>query len=208
MSHHKTPRAGADELANIVAGLVARLEAADSIESIDSALDSAAAFAGMLGMENVPVAALLPEPDRPVTRSGAIRCFVDRGMPAELAGPFLDAAVRMVRLEHDAKRQRIREAFAHALHLLETLGEDDPRTLAAAIKAVELQAPGTVARGAEACGIRLPRPTHFTDDGAPLYSVEGVAEALGLSPEQVAADVEELAGVTDFLAPEEAHPVQ
>jgi hypothetical protein len=43
-------------------------------------------------------------------------------------------------------------------------------------------------------GIHLPKPDRCTDDGAPLFNLEAVADALGADPEELLVKARELEG--------------
>lgn len=120
---------------------------------------------------------------------------VECGVPAEAVDAYLLAMSRWYELRNETPEQRaIREAFAEARHLMDTLGDDHPKTHAAVIHAIELQDPGCCARMAAKCGISLPEPDYCGDDGQPLYSTQAIAKALDVPHEQVVADVERLIG--------------
>lgn len=116
-----------------------------------------------------------------------------RVVTEELAGAIVDAVTAWHQLKNETPEQRaIREAFAYARALMDRHGEDDPRTMDAVIKALELQDPGCCARMFAQGGITMPAPTHCTAEGAPLYSLEAVADALG-------ADVGELQAIAEDM---------
>jgi hypothetical protein len=77
---------------------------------------------------------------------------------------------------------------------MDTLGEDDPRTFSAVIKALNLQDPGCTDRMLGECGIHLPQPDRCTSEGEPLYSLAAVADALGAAPEELLVQAQELEG--------------
>jgi hypothetical protein len=102
---------------------------------------------------------------------------------------------RWYELRKETPEQRaLREAFAQARHLMDTLGDEHPKTHAAVIHAIELQDPGCCARMAAECGIPLPEPDYCGDDGQPLYSTQAIAKAFDVPHEQVIADAERLMG--------------
>lgn len=126
---------------------------------------------------------------------------MDCPKPGRVIGPvtaeaILDGIEAWRRLTTETPEQRaIREAFAHARALMDQHGEDDPRTMDAVIKALALQDPGCCARMLAQGGVTMPAPTHCTADGAPLYSLEAVADARGADVaklQAVAEDMEEV----------------
>lgn len=119
--------------------------------------------------------------------------LVGAGVPAEAVESYDHAMCRWHALSRETPEQRaIREAFAEARHLRDTLGDDHPKTHAAVIHAIELQDPGCCARMASECGITLPEPDYRGDDGQPLYSTQAIAKAFDVPHEQVIADAERL----------------
>ena len=146
------------------------------------------------------VAAADPAQPADVTaaRAELARILMDCPKPGRVIGPvtaeaILDGIEAWRRLTTETPEQRaIREAFAEARRLVDTLGEEDPRAFAAIIRAVELQDPGCCARMLAQGGVTMPAPTHCTADGAPLYSLEAVADALG-------ADVGELQAIAEDM---------
>lgn len=126
--------------------------------------------------------------------------FINAGVPDEAVEPYASALNRLSALHHETPEQRaIREAFAQARHLMDTLGDEHPQTHAAVIRALELQDPGCCARMALACGITLPEPDFCDDEGRPLFSSQSIAAALDIPHEKVMADIERLIG--DGMSP-------
>ncbi|MEN9366217.1 MAG: hypothetical protein RL489_575 [Pseudomonadota bacterium] len=146
------------------------------------------------------VAAADPAQPADVTaaRAELARILMACPKPGRVIGPvtaeaILDGIEAWRRLTTETPEQRaIREAFAHARALMDQHGQDDPRTMDAVIKALELQDPGCCARMLAQGGVTMPAPTHCTADGAPLYSLEAVADALG-------ADVAELKAIAEDM---------
>ncbi len=119
----------------------------------------------------------------------------DAGVPDDAVEPYVLALHRWNALRNETPEQRaIREAFAHARHLMDTLGDENPQTLAAVIHAMELQDPGACGRIARECGLTLPEPDHCDDDGRPLFSSQAIADALDVPHEKVVADIEAMIG--------------
>lgn len=146
------------------------------------------------------VAAADPAQPADVTaaRAELARILMACPKPGRVIGPvtaeaILDGIEAWRRLTTETPEQRaIREAFAHARALMDQHGQDDPRTMDAVIKALELQDPGCCARMLAQGGITMPAPTHCTAEGAPLYSLGAVADALG-------ADVGELQAIAEDM---------
>ena len=115
---------------------------------------------------------------------------------AELACTILDALQQWHRLTTETPEQRaIRQAFKQARRLLDTLGEDDPRTFDAIVKAIELQDPGCCDRMLKESGIHLPEPTHVNAEGQGLLTLEQVAQALDADPQDLMQHVERMEAV-------------
>lgn len=113
----------------------------------------------------------------------------------ELACAIVEAINAWVGLQETPQQKAIREAFAEARRLMDTLGDDDPRTFAAVIRAIELQDPGCCDRMLAEGGVTLPKPTHVNDKGEGLFSLEDVAEALGASPDDLMPVLDEMEAV-------------
>ena len=121
--------------------------------------------------------------------------FVDAGVPVDVVNTYVDTLRRWHALKNETPEQRaIREAFAHARTLMDTLGDEHPQTLAAVFDAMELKEPGCVGRIAQECGLNLPKPDHCDDRGRPLFSSQAIAEALDVPHEQVVADIKAMIG--------------
>ena len=139
------------------------------------------------------------DPDR--LRAEQLEALKASAMPGtvlddELAGAILDALNAWGAINTETPEQRaIREAFAHARALMDQHGQDDPRTMDAVIKALELQDPGCCARMLAQGGITMPAPTHCAEDGTQLYSLESVADALGADVGDLEAIAEEMEAV-------------
>lgn len=119
-----------------------------------------------------------------------------RAIGEELACAILDALQQWHLLTTETPEQRaIRQAFKRARHLLDTLGEDDPRTFDAIIKAIELQDPGCCDRMLKESGIHLPEPTHVNAEGQGLLTLEQVARALDADPQDLMQHVEQMEAV-------------
>lgn len=71
-------------------------------------------------------------------------------------------------------------AIAHVYELMEELGPDNPRTLAAWIHSAYLFDPDFVERTLAEDGIALPRATTCTPDGQALHTVDQIATAFGI----------------------------
>ena len=139
------------------------------------------------------------EPNDPVRMRGdqvrALQSSATAPMDDELAGTIVDALQAWNIARNETQQQKaIREAFTHARSLMDTLGEDDPRTFSAVIKALNLQDPGCTDRMLGECGIHLPQPDRCTPEGEPLYSLAAVADALGADPEELLVQAQELEG--------------
>ena len=105
---------------------------------------------------------------------------------------------------------KVDAAMSHARAMLDQHGKDDPRTHAAMIDALELQDPGCCARMAAACGIDM-TPTHCTEDGKPLYSLDAIAGRLGSTTEELTArlgEMQELGVGVATVSAEEANTLQ
>ena len=139
--------------------------------------------------------------DATAARTELARILMDCPKPGytigeELACAIVDGLEAWRRLTTETPEQRaIREAFAEARRLVDTLGEEDPRAFAAIIRAVELQDPGCCARMLAQGGITMPAPTHCAEDGTQLYSLEAVADALGADVGDLEAIAEEMEAV-------------
>lgn len=111
----------------------------------------------------------------------------------ELAGAAVDAMQAWGRLHAETPHQKaVREAFKEARALMDQFGDDDPRTMSAVIKALNLQDPGFIDAKLKESGIHLPKPDRCTDDGTPLYSLDAVADALGAEPEELLVQAREM----------------
>jgi hypothetical protein len=106
------------------------------------------------------------------------------------------------------KALRIAAAFAEARDLIDQFGEDDPRSLRAIMKAVELQDPGFTKKAMAECGISMPKPTHYSDSGEPLFSAEAIALALGEDPQEVQQRAEEMLKALGETPVTSANPIQ
>lgn len=126
-------------------------------------------------------------------RVRALRGAATQPLDDELIGAILTALDAWAVLTSETPHQKaVREAFKAARTLMDTLGEDDPRTLDAVIKAVNLQDPGCCSRMLAECGIQMPKPDRCTDDGTPLFSLEALAEALDADPDDLEEHAREL----------------
>lgn len=115
---------------------------------------------------------------------GAVLTVEDADAIVALLERFIDAAAA----HQDQKQQ----AFAEAQRLMDLHGEDDLRTMQAVLHAVELANPGCINGKLKECGVHLPAPSHHTEDGAPLFSLDAVAEALDADPEELMDTIEDL----------------
>jgi hypothetical protein len=114
-------------------------------------------------------------------------------MDDDLADAILDGMVAWITMTNESPEQRaVRDAFAEARRLLDLHGDDDPRALDAVFKAVELQDPGCCRRKLAECGITLPTPTHCNAEGEGLLTLEQVADALGVDPDDLVPALEEM----------------
>lgn len=136
----------------------------------------------------------LADPERvQAARVRALRGAATGLLDDELIGAILTALDAWAVLHAETPHQKaIREAFKEARTLMDTLGEDDPRTLDAVIKAVNLKEPGCCSRMLAECGIQMPKPDRCTDDGEPLYSLEAIAAALDADPDDLEEHAREL----------------
>lgn len=140
------------------------------------------------------------EPDAPADDARLLACRTEALRASARPGHVISKADELrILADSDALvdaqeelQHATREAFAEARRLVDRYGEDDPRTFAAIIKAVELQDPGCCKRMAAECGIHLPTPTHCDAEGAPLYSLEKVAQALDADPDDLHEQVTRL----------------
>jgi len=166
--------------------IIAALNAAHTVTDLEAAL----ALVSIDPYKLRAAAERLAEGDPSEETAQAYRlAIVACGVPTEA----VDAYLLAMALRTETPEQRaIREAFAEARHLMDTLGDDHPKTHAAVIHAIELQDPGCCARMASECGITLPEPDYRGDDGQPLYSTQAIAEAFDVPHEQVIADAERL----------------
>jgi hypothetical protein len=139
--------------------------------------------------------------DAAAMRAELARILTACPKPGRVIGPvtaeaILDGIEAWHRLTTETPEQRtIREAFAHARALMDQHGQDDPRTMDAVIKALELQDPGCCARMLAQGGITMPAPTHCAEDGTRLYSLEAVAYALGADVSDLEAIAEDMEAV-------------
>lgn len=123
----------------------------------------------------------------------ALQASATAPMDDEMAVAILDGMQAWIAIQSETPEQKaICEAFTHARTLMDTLGDNDPRTFAAVVKAVNLQEPGCIGRMLKESGIHLPKPDRCADDGAPLFSLEAVAAALGADPEELLVKAREL----------------
>lgn len=136
----------------------------------------------------------LADPERvQAARVRALRGAATELLDDELIGAILTALDAWAVLHAETPHQKaVREAFKEAGTLMDTLGEDDPRTLDAVIKAVNLKEPGCCSRMLAECGIQMPKPDRCTDDGEPLYSLEAIAAALDADPDDLEEHAREL----------------
>lgn len=117
---------------------------------------------------------------------------------ADIAREAFEAMLVVHQLRTETPEQRaIRKACAEADYLVDLYGTEDLRTLAAIIKAAELQDPGCCRRKAIELRLFPPNPTYCDAEGVPLYSLEEVAQALDADPDDLREQVEilEAAGV-------------
>lgn len=84
---------------------------------------------------------------------------------------------------------KIQEAFAEARRLMDTLGDDHPKTMRAVLHAVELADPTAMDSIMAECGFTLPQATHTTDEGEPLFTVADVAKFIGKTEVEVIDDI-------------------
>ncbi len=113
----------------------------------------------------------------------------DAGLPADTADAFFGALQRL----RVATRQRaIREAFAHAQDLMDTLGEEHPETMRAVMKALELQDPGVCDRMLRESGFDLPATSYVNSAGVRMFALRDVAISLGVSQFEVLEKAAEL----------------
>lgn len=125
----------------------------------------------------------------------ALQASATAPMDDEMAGAICDALQAWNTVRSETPQQKaIREAFTDARTLRDTLGEDDPRTFAAVVKALNLQDPGCTDRMMAECGIHLQTPDRCTPEGEPLFSLEAVADALGADPEELLVQAQKLEG--------------
>jgi hypothetical protein len=136
----------------------------------------------------------LADPERvQAARVRALRGAATQPLDDELIGAILSALDAWAVLTSETPHQKaVREAFKVARTLMDTLGEDDPRTLDAVIKAVNLKEPGCCSRMLAECGIQMPAPDRCTADGVPLYSLESIAKALDADPDDLEEHAREL----------------
>lgn len=178
--------------------------AADALEELCDLLalapfDSPAYVARLRALADAADTAEQTDPER--GRAELVKALQASAQPghvisAELAGAILDAQQQWHLLTTETPEQRaVRQAFKRARHLLDTLGEDDPRTFDAIIKAIELQDPGCCDRMLKASGIHLPEPTHVNAEGQGLLTLEQVAQALDADPEDLMQHVERMEAV-------------
>lgn len=80
------------------------------------------------------------------------------------------------------------------LALMETLGEDHPETTKAMLVAMDLapqQFKNEILAKAQSLGL-IPEAIAYTDAGEPLFSLEAVADKLGITPEEANEAVEKM----------------
>ena len=104
--------------------------------------------------------------------------------------------------------KKITAAFDEARRLRAQFGDSDPRTMAAIIKAVDLADPSFMDKALEACGIKMPKATHCTSDGAALYSTDEIAHAIGQSPQDVARVAGQVLEATGQQPSVDTHRIQ
>lgn len=183
--------------------LLRELAAADDLAGLELALFKLAPHDGAAYVEKLQALANAAEPDKPhdadAIRAEQVNALMNSPKPgrvigADLAGAVVDAVQAWHRIKTDTPHQKaIREAFKAARALMDEHGDDDPRTLSAVIKAVELQDPGCCDRMLVESGIHLPKPDRCADDGTPLFSLDAVADALGADPDDLLDHARELA---------------
>lgn len=101
-------------------------------------------------------------------------------------------------------------AFDDAMRIIDELGQDHPRALAAIVRCVSLADPEFADRTLHKCGIELPHPTHCDVDGNALFSADQVAQAVGVSAADVETRIRAMAEAGDIVAvnPADVRPLQ
>ena len=112
----------------------------------------------------------------------------------ELFASEIDQAMTLwYSLKSETPEQRAtRKAFAEARRLMDLHGDEDPRAMLAAIHAVNLADPGYIDNALVECGIHLPTAKHHDKDGAPLFSLDAIAEALDADPDDLMGLVDQM----------------
>lgn len=86
----------------------------------------------------------------------------------------------------DTKRsQRLAQAHLKVRLLRKRYGTGHAKVMAAMIDALELERPGSMDEMFAECGLSLPAATYCTDEGAPAFSIQQIAEVVGTSQHDV-----------------------
>jgi hypothetical protein len=136
----------------------------------------------------ISAAAILKENGNTVTPE-CIAAVSDAGVPADAIDAYFEALQRWHAL---VNRRAISDAFEHAQHLMDTLGEEHPETMRAVMKALELQDPGVCDRILRESGFDLPATSYVNSAGVRMFALCDVATSLGVSQFEVLEKAAEL----------------
>ncbi len=138
------------------------------------------------------LAALSPDAGRAAERDAVLAAVrPDAEMTADDAEEVLTLLDRWSAALAAQQRQQL-AAFAEARRLMDLHGDEDPRAMLAVIHAVNLADPGYIDNALVECGIHLPTATHHDKDGAPLFSLDAIAEALDADPDDLMGLVDQM----------------